>query len=351
LPYCLYGPTYNRFTYGDILPDYIEGGGDLSIEIRHLRYVIAAAEHGSFRRAAQVIGVQESAISRRIRDLEARIGATLFLRHHGGVELTLAGRRFVQRAKKVVSQIGQAALDAKCIGRGEEGVVRIGILSSLASGFLAELLRAYDTRYPGVRLDLVEGGANDHLGAVGQHGLDLAFLTGVAAPKGCCVTPLWTERIFVALSRSHHLSQRDAIGWDDLREQHFIVTEAEPGPETHNYLVRHLAKGGARLSVERCAVYRDNLLQLVAFGRGLTLVSEAASAASIPGVVFRPMQADPVPFAAVWSAKNDNPALRRLLNLARTLADGWVSQAAMTMGSEFVQSRTLPTTMIPTTSQ
>ncbi|MFC3677160.1 LysR family transcriptional regulator [Ferrovibrio xuzhouensis] len=58
------------------------------MEIRHLRYVIVVAEHGSFRRAAKAIGVQESTISRRIRDLEDEIGAALFIRHHRGVDLT-----------------------------------------------------------------------------------------------------------------------------------------------------------------------------------------------------------------------------------------------------------------------
>ena len=67
---------------------------ELSIELRHLRYFIAAAEHGSFRKAGAAVGVQESAISRRIRDLEDQLGASLFNRYNGGVHLTFAGERF-----------------------------------------------------------------------------------------------------------------------------------------------------------------------------------------------------------------------------------------------------------------
>lgn len=56
-----------------------------AIELRHLRYFIAAAEHGSFRKAGVALHVQESAVSRRIRDIEDRLGASLFQRHNGGV--------------------------------------------------------------------------------------------------------------------------------------------------------------------------------------------------------------------------------------------------------------------------
>jgi DNA-binding transcriptional LysR family regulator len=66
----------------------------MSIEMRHLRYVMAAAEHGSIRRAARALGVQVSAVSRRIADLEDEIGDTLFVRCSGGVALTYAGQRW-----------------------------------------------------------------------------------------------------------------------------------------------------------------------------------------------------------------------------------------------------------------
>jgi DNA-binding transcriptional LysR family regulator len=81
-----------------------------SIELRHLRYFLAAAEHGSFRKAAAALNVQESAISRRIRDLEDEIGVALFIRHHGGVHLTHAGQRFLARARKALNHIGSAAM-------------------------------------------------------------------------------------------------------------------------------------------------------------------------------------------------------------------------------------------------
>lgn len=136
------------------------------MELRHLRYVIAAVERGSFRQAAIVLGIQESAVSRRIRDLEDEIGVALFIRSSGGVRLTQAGERFLKRARRAVDQLDHATFDAAAFGRGEAGTVRIGILSSLASGFLCNLLRTYGEQYGDVHLDLSEGSASDHLAAI-----------------------------------------------------------------------------------------------------------------------------------------------------------------------------------------
>jgi DNA-binding transcriptional LysR family regulator len=325
-----------------------KGKGPLTIELRHLRYVIAAAERGSFRGAAKALDVQESAISRRVRDLEDEIGAALFNRHHGGVNLTQAGQRFLVSARKVIRQIDHAVIDAGSSGRGEAGIVRIGIFSSLASGFLADLLRAYVAANSDVRPDFVEGGPSEHISAVQRHQMDVAFLTGEPIAAGCDRTHLWNERVYVALPSDHELAAKDKISWADLRDRHFIVSAADPGPEICDYLVKHLAELGHHPSVERHGVGRDNLMHLVAMGLGLTLTSEATTAARFPDVVYRPLVGEVLPFSAIWSPQNDNPALRRLLSLARIMSkrgkssamagsatNSLAGQASVTVGDHF----------------
>lgn len=292
----------------------------MTIELRHLRYAIAAAEHGSFRKAAKALGIHESAVSRRIRDIEDQMGAALFIRSPSGVTLTYAGQRFVSRAKKAVSQVGYAIKDVSVVGRGDEGVVRIGIFSSLASGFLAELLHAYRAVHPRVRLDVIEGGPAEQIPAIQQHRIDVAFLTGQPIAAGCEMAQLWTERVFVALPKGHSLAVRKEISWHDLREHRFIVSEVEPGREIYDYLVKHLADLGHHPLVERHSVYRDTLMQLVAIGRGLTVTSEATVATGFPGVVYRQLAGEVLPFCAIWSPGNDNPAFRRLLSLANSMS-------------------------------
>lgn len=292
----------------------------MTFELRHLRYVIAAAEQHSFRRAANVVGVHQSAISRRIRDLEDELGASLFNRHSGGVILTHAGKKFVRHARQALSEVSHAAADVGPIGHGEEGVVRVGIFSSLASGFLAQMLRTYSNRYPEVRIDIVEGAPSDHISEVRRQKLDVAFVTGAPTLTDCDAAQLWTENVFVVLPCEHSLAASTLIEWTDLRNEAFVVSEGDPGPEIRDFLIKKLADLGYSPSIERHRVGRDNLMQIVSLGRGLTLTSEATVAATFPGVVYRRLAAETLPFCAVWSPRNDNPAWRRMLSLARTTA-------------------------------
>jgi DNA-binding transcriptional LysR family regulator len=293
---------------------------DRNIEIRHLLYFIAAAEYKSFRKAGLALRIQESAISRGIRDLEDQLGASLFIRHSGGVILTHAGEAFLHPARGALRQISYATVDVGAIGRGETGVVRIGIFSSLASGFLAQLLKAFTTSHSDVHIEIVEGAPCDHIAAVQQHQLDVAFVTGLHPIERCDFEQFWTERVYVVLPAMHPLSRARVIKWSDLQVQRFIVSEADPGPEIHDFLIRHLANLGVHPEIERVQVGRDNLMQIVSLGRGLTLTSEATIAMRFPGVVYKRLENETLPFRAIWSPRNDNPAFRRFLSLARRLS-------------------------------
>ncbi|MCP1931010.1 LysR substrate-binding domain-containing protein [Bradyrhizobium elkanii] len=292
----------------------------MTVELRHLRYAIAAADHGSFRRAARTLSVEESTLSRRIRDLEDELGAALFIRRASGVHLTHAGQCFLGHARRAVREVAHAVVEVGAIGRGETGAVRVGIFSSLASGFLAALLREYLVRHPDVRTDVIEGGPSGHLAAVRQHQTDIAFLTGEQEVEGCDRLHLWDERVLVAMRSEHPFSNLAAVSWEHLRDERFLVSEADPGPEIHDYLVKHLAALGHHPSVERHGVSRDNLMNLVAIGGGLTLTSEATVGTKFPGVVYKPLAGEVLPFCAFWSPRNDNPALRRMLSLAKIMS-------------------------------
>ena len=316
----------------------------MPVQVRHIQYVIAAADQGSFRRAAAALGVQESAISRRIRELEERLGTAFFIRTPNGVTLTNAGKQFVQRGRKALTEIGLARAEAAAIGRGEDGHIRIGIFSSLASGFLSDLIDAFGAQHPAVKLTFIDGNPADHIAAIRKHHLDVAFITGCADWPGCDGRQLWTERIFVVLPAGHRLCGDGEVQFEELAGEPFIVSESAPGEEIHDYLVKRLADLGRHPEIHHQAVSRDNLMRLVALRRGLTVTSEATTAAQFPGVVFRPIAGEVLPFCGVWSPNNENPALHRLLDLAKSMADvdlrHVVSDLAPNLSAPFLLSQT-----------
>ncbi|MAM94513.1 LysR family transcriptional regulator [Parvibaculum sp.] len=305
----------------DALSNMVSGKGSRSaVRLHQLRYFIAAADYGSFRKAAAALAIQESSISRRIRDLEDELGASLFVRYSGGVRLTVAGQEFLRNARHALRQIDIGVTKVAAVGRAEQGLIKIGIFSSLASGFLFDLLRTYAQRHPNVKIDIIDGSPPEHVAAVRNLNLDVAFITGMPAWDGCEAEHLWCEKVFLVLPDDHPLANKPDLGWADLASERFIVSDGAPGLEIHEYLVARLADVGRKVEIQTQQVGRDNILSLVAVGQGLTLTSEATTGAQFRGIAYRELADEILPFSMVWSAQNDNPACRRLLSLARLMA-------------------------------
>jgi DNA-binding transcriptional LysR family regulator len=283
---------------------------------------LLVAECLSFRRAATVLGIRPSTVSRRVRSLEDALGVSLFERYCGGVRVTAAGARFFDRARYALLQVDHAIKAAGAAGRGENGVLRIGIFSSVAGGFLRELIRAYGERYPDVGVQISEGGLREHIALIGKGRVDVAFVMGTPVVPNCEITEFWTERLFVALPQGHVLCGREQIDWEALRNERFIVRQSDAGLAIQDHVIKRLADIGHHPSVQRLDVGRETLVHLVALGLGVSLTSEATTATSFPEVVFRPLAgaSEVLPFSGVWSPSNDNPAFRRFLSLARVLA-------------------------------
>lgn len=290
-----------------------------TVDLIALRYALLAAEHLSFRQAASALDVRQSAVSRRVRALEDRIGVSLFERHRAGVRVTEAGKSFLQQVGGALGELDYAIKSAGAAGRGAKGSVRIGI----SSGFLRQLVRGFAADHPGVAIDIQEGAPRSHIARVREHRVDVAFVTGEPQLNGCDVVRLWSERVFVVLPETHPLASERCVSWEMLRDERFIVKRSDAGPEVHDYVIQRFAGLGHHPHVERYAVGRETLMHLVAFGFGVSITNEAATATRFPEVVFRPIATgeDALPFSAVWSPANDNPVLRRFLSLARRLSD------------------------------
>lgn len=291
------------------------------VDLLSLWHAVAAADQLSFHRAAAVIGVRQSAVSRRIRALEDRLGVSLFERNVSGVYPTLAGFEFIHQARSILSDVDYAVKVARAAGRGATGHLRVGFFASLATGFLRDLLTEFRQTHRNVDIDMRHGGLGDHIRQIRDRSMDIAFCTGHPDVPDCDVELLWNERVFCILPDSHQLAARRSIDWSDLRDELFIVSREEPGPEIHEYLIRRLATLGFHPNVKRMSVCRESLIHLVAMGFGITLTSESTVSTPFRRVVFRPFEgtSDILPCVAIWSPQNDNPALRRLISLGRSL--------------------------------
>lgn len=295
---------------------------DVSLDLRYLRYALLAAQHGSFRRAAMALNISQSTLTRRVQLLEHRLGFQLFERDYSGVRLTGAGQHFFKEAMPGVNQLDRAAQIAGSTYRGDQGVLQIGILASLTTGFLFCALKEFRKRYPNVKVSLHEGTAQENLHRLASGQLDISFVTGQPPFPGHNTALLWNERIYAVLPKDHEFAKSEEVIWEKIRDETFIVSEGGPGPEIHDYLVKKLSGPGFSPRVDVHNVSRESLMNLVAIGYGLTLTSTSALQTSAMGVVFRPIAGDEeeLPSSAVWPTGNSNPALRHLLKVAKAIA-------------------------------
>lgn len=289
-----------------------------SIPLVSLRHAVVVAEVLNFRHAANFLGVSQSSVSTRIKALEEDLGILLFERRHRGVRLTEAGRRFVAEVAVGIEHLNHAVQTAGEVSSGTVGRLGIGLHSSIAAGFLADLRGRYREEYPDVEQVVVEGRSSETTRQVREGKIDIAFVMGAADVPDCHSRMLWSEAFVIALPIQHPLTALDRILWSDLASDSFLVRHGCAGPQLQNHIVRRLSEREKTPSLRRCDVGRDTLMHMVAAGEGITLTSAATAHVPFPNVVFRPIadETEQARFSAVWSPHNRSPALKNLLDLA-----------------------------------
>ncbi|MFZ3181201.1 MAG: LysR family transcriptional regulator [Methylocystis silviterrae] len=293
-----------------------------AIDFVSISQALLVADHASVSHAARVLGVRQSAVSRRVQALENELGVSLFERQLSGVRLTVAGKRFFDRTRAAFAEIDHAVANAMAAGRGAEGVIRIGILPSTINGCLSELLYNYRAAHPAVAMEYFECPAPDQIARIMDRHLDVAFLVDGTPAPGCDIERYWNAGVYVALPDQHPLAGCDIVDWDLLKDEHFILGREAIDAGLDRIAADHIAGFGGRMSLETHDISQDAVMKLVGMGFGLGLMNDANVSICYPDVTFRqlPHNDSHLGFCAVWLPGNDYPALRRFLSLARTMA-------------------------------
>jgi DNA-binding transcriptional LysR family regulator len=290
-----------------------------AVDLQHLRYAVAAADHGSFRRAAAALLLRQSTLSRCIRQLEERLKMTVFERSSGGVRATQAGRDFLRMARSILEQMDTLVTDAYSAGRGEAGRLMIGFYTSLSAGNLRATLVDYARRFPQIDLGMVESSRARLVTALRNGVIDIAIVTGETPLLDSKAMPLWSERTMVALPEDHRLSDNENVYWTDLRTETVLLSQYESGREVEDLLISKLVTPDDRPKLKRHDISRGIIKSLVGIGLGVSLVTESDICASFSGLVYREIRDGTGPsrigYSAHWREDNDNRALTSFLKL------------------------------------
>ncbi|WP_137389605.1 LysR family transcriptional regulator [Rhodoligotrophos defluvii] len=291
----------------------------MQLELKHFRYADAAAQFGSFRKAADALGLKQSNLSRRIRDLEERLGYRVFERTNGGVLPTSAGRGFLEGARRVLDDVQTIVGASEAVARGAAGQLRIGFYTSLSAGNLRNVLIDYSRRFPQVRIGAIEDERARLCAGLRKGTIDIAIVTGEPTAEACRSMALWSERILIALPDAHPLATKDVLSWADLKRERFVLSTRDPGPEIEAILIAKLIAPGESLDIDHQDVNAESLKSLVSAGHGVTVVCESCMGSTPPGTIFCEIRdgngSTRVGFCAYWMARNENPALRNFIGV------------------------------------
>jgi DNA-binding transcriptional LysR family regulator len=263
------------------------------MEFRHLRYLIAVAEEGHITRAAERLGILQPALSRIIKTIEKDINLQLFRRVPRGVELTDAGRTFLDGARATFANLDRALESARRTARGEEGRISVAFTSSTAfHPLVPRVIREFRETFPRVTVTLAEGNAVELVRQVESDQLDAAFSRiSIAKLEGLVFHPVLVEAMVVALPEGHALARgqaRAVLPLKDLADEAFIVNRqpgALGGPRDDVFAACHAAGFTPRVGQEAPNVMAT--LPLVAAGIGISILPASLQHMNIPGVVYR----------------------------------------------------------------
>lgn len=260
------------------------------MDLRHLRYFVAVAEERHFGRAAARLHMAQPPLSQAIRQLETELGVELLRRTTRRVDLTEAGRAYLERARGILADVDDAAHQARRVAAGAVGHLAIGCVGSATYSLLPTLSRRLLTELPGVDFSFRgEMLAPDQVEALRTGAIDVALLRTPVADLGVTTRVLRRDRLVVALPADHVLARRSRVRPGDLAGTDLIVHSAERRSVMYDVVVSLLREAGAEAHVRHEVGETSTLVTLVAGGLGVAVVPEPVTALTIEGVVYRPL--------------------------------------------------------------
>ncbi|MET9499041.1 transcriptional regulator CynR [Streptomyces sp. NPDC006552] len=170
-------------------------------ELRHLRYLLAVVEHGTFTRAAEALHVSQPTLSQQIRSLERIVGAALLDRSGRSARATDAGEVYVAHARRALRELAAAELAVQDVRDLSRGHVRLGVTPTFTAYLVAPLVTAVHARHPGLRVTVREAAQQRIEEALLDDGLDLGLGFTGARTAGITAEPLFTETLGVVVAR------------------------------------------------------------------------------------------------------------------------------------------------------
>ncbi len=295
------------------------------MELRHLRYFLAVAEELHFARAAERLHIEQSPLSRAIRELEEELGAQLFVRTSRSTRLTLAGKLLMENAPRVLLALDQARESVKAAANGFHGRLRVALSDGITPSRLPALLARCREEDPEIEIRLFEVPLAQQLSGLRDDLYDVGFSMADEVGDGIIIEPAWEDELMVAMPARHELLAHRRVPLDEVLQHPLVLGDPAVCEGHAKQIDRILRKQDREPLIEQYVATFDVMMTFVSAGLALGLAGAAHIASSHePGVVGRPL-AGKSPMLTTYLLRRDaepSQALARFIERVEALGPG-----------------------------
>ena len=303
------------------------------MELRHLKYFVAVAEELHFGRAAERLHIAQPPLSQQIKRLEDELGVKLFNRTKRKVEMTSAGKMFLDEARLTLKQAERARRIAVEADQGVRGRLRVGFVTSACYSILPVLIRRFRQDHPLVDLEMLELTPQQQIEAMEQGSIDAGLLRPPVGPGCLLAETLFAEPVLAALPVDHRMANEKAIDLKKLAEEAFVMFPRHHGPGIYDVIMKACHDAGFTPNVSYAPNQMQTLLAYVAGGLGIALVPQSLFVFHPGQIVYRPLKNKRVrvELAMISRRKDENPQLAAFSKLSLAVGMEYASQFRRTV--------------------
>lgn len=275
------------------------------MDLRHLRCFLAVAEELHFARAAERLHVDQSPLSRTIKELEEELGARLFVRTTRSTQLTRAGRQLLEHVPRVFTALEQARDGVKSAANGFHGQLRIALSDGVTPSRLPALLARCREEDPEVEIRLFEVPLSQQIKGLHDDLYDAGFSMADDVDDGILVTPAWEDELMLAVPARHPVLAYKRVPLEEVLRHPLVLGDPAVCEGHARQVDRILRKHEQEPLIVQYVATFDLMMTLVSAGIALGLAGATHIAASRePGVIGRPLAGQP-PLLTTYLLRRD----------------------------------------------
>jgi len=311
------------------------------MELRHLRCFLAVAEELHFARAAERLHIEQSPLSRAIKDLEDELGAQLFVRTTRSTRLTRAGKLFLEHVRRIFTALQQARDSVKAAANGFDGQLRVALSDGITPSRLPALLALCRKEEPEVEIRFSEVPLSQQIKGLHDDLYDVGFAQSDEVGDGIAAVPVWRDTLMVAVPARHPILTHKRIPLDELLRYPLVLADQQACEGYAKHIERVLRRVDVEPLVAERVVSCDLMMALVSAGFALSLIGESYIAFSRePDVVGRPLAVRVPPLTTYLLHPEGHPSevLTRFIERVQTIDAPHFPKPASNRNSSFSEA-------------